>query len=445
MILEDKFVNYKDKKDKIISYMKKGETNKENFKIGIEMEHFSVDKESLISYDYFGENGVGDTLNKLKDIGFSEVSEEDGYILGLREDDIAINLEPAGQFELAIDAKKYIRDLEDSYKKIAQEIIPIYEKKGQYLTSLGYHPKSKIKDFEIIPKDRYKYMQEYFKKFGGPRALNMMRGTASVQTALDYESEEDFKVKFFVANALSPFIYTLYDNAYIFEGKPYEYKNLRQEIWELCDPQRTGVYEFSFDYDLSYGKYAEKILNTDIIFINKDGQDVYKGDTKFKDIMDEDSSDEMIFHAMSIVFPDVRAKRYIEVRMPDAVPYPYNLSFPALLKGLFYDEENLKKLGEIFSDMTYEICQDIKKKTHKEGLFAKYKDKFIYEWLEDLIKMAKDGLDGDEKSYLDPIENLIKERETLRDKFEKLYRKDPKEAIKRSSLNYALGGLDGQA
>ena len=59
--------------------------------------------------------------------------------------------------------------------------------------------------------------------------------------------------------------------------------------------------------------------------------------------------------------------------------------------------------------------------------------------------MAKDGLDGDEKSYLDPIENLIKGRETLRDKFEKLYRKDPKEAVKRSSLNYALGGLDGQA
>lgn len=94
------------KKDKIVEYIKSGESQKENFKIGLEMEHFVIDKDELFSYDYFGEKGVGSTLKDLKDMGFSVTNEEDGYILGLRKEDIAVNLEPAGQFELAIDAKK---------------------------------------------------------------------------------------------------------------------------------------------------------------------------------------------------------------------------------------------------------------------------------------------------------------------------------------------------
>lgn len=438
-------MNYQEKKEKIVEYIKSGESQKENFKIGLEMEHFVIDKDELFSYDYFGEKGVGSTLKDLKDMGFSVTNEEDGYILGLRKEDIAVNLEPAGQFELAIDAKKNINDLDKSYKKIMEEIVPIFDEKNQYLETLGYHPKSKIMDLNIIPKDRYKYMQKYFTEFGGKYALNMMRGTASVQSAIDFSSEKDFKKKFFVANALAPFMYTLYDNAYIFQGKPYENKNLRQEIWEGCDKNRTGVYDFAFDDDMSYEKYAEKILNTDIIFVHEDGQDVYKGNTKFEKIMDKDFSDEMIFHALSIVFPDVRVKKYIEIRMPDAVSYSYNLSFPALIKGLFYNEENLNKLREDFKNMTYDSCQKLKMDAKERGFDAKYEGKSICEWIKYFISLAKDGLDENEKNYLSSIEKLIDEKETLRDKFEKIYKEDPKKACEQFSVNYVLGDINGKA
>lgn len=438
-------MNYQEKKDKIVAYIKSGESQKENFKMGLEMEHFVIDKGKLFSYDYFGQKGVGDTLRKLNHMGFEVTNEEEGYILGLRKDDIAVNLEPAGQFELAIDAKKNIKDLDKSYKKIMKEIIPIFEEKNQYLETLGYHPKSKIMDLKIIPKDRYRYMQKYFKEFAGKYALNMMRGTASVQSAIDYYNEEDFKKKFFVANALSAFMYSLYDNAYIFEGEVYEKRNLRQEVWEYCDKNRTGVYDFAFDDDMSYEKYAEKILNTDIIFVNENGKDIYKADTKFEKIMDKDFSDEMIFHALSIVFPDVRAKKYLEIRMPDAVPYPYNISFPALLKGLFYDEENLNKLREDFKNMTYETCQKLKLDASENGLYAKYEDKTIYEWIKYFISLSKNALNDEEKSYLTCIEKLVDEKETLRDKFEKIYKEDPKKACEKFSVNYAVGEFNGKA
>lgn len=288
-------------------------------------------------------------------------------------------------------------------------------------------------------------MQKYFKEFAGKYALNMMRGSASVQSAIDYYNEEDFKKKFFVANALSAFMYTLYDNAYIFEGEVYEKRNLRQEIWEYCDKNRTGVYDFAFDEDMGYEKYAEKILNTDIIFVNENGKDIYKADTKFEKIMDEDFSDEMIFHALSIVFPDVRAKKYLEIRMPDAVPYPYNISFPALLKGLFYNEENLNKLREDFKNMTYETCQKLKLDASENGLYAKYEGKTIYEWIKYFISLSKNALNDEEKSYLTCIEKLVDKKETLRDKFEKIYKEDPKKACEKFSVNYAVGEFNGKA
>ena len=161
--------------------------------------------------------------------------------------------------------------------------------------------------------------------------------------------------------------------------------------------------------------------------------------------MDKDFSDEMIFHALSIVFPDVRVKKYIEIRMPDAVSYPYNISFPALIKGLFYNEENLNKLREDFKNMTYDSCQKLKMDAKERGFDAKYEGKSICEWIKYFISLAKAGLSCEEKTYLSCIEKLIDEKETLRDKFEKIYKEDPKKACEQFSVNYVLGDINGKA
>jgi glutamate--cysteine ligase len=47
-----------------------------------------------------------------------------------------------------------------------------------------------------------------------------------------------------------------------------------------------------------------------------------------------------------MVFPDVRLKQFIEIRMPDSLPYPYNLGVAALIKGIFYNSRLLEKYYE---------------------------------------------------------------------------------------------------
>ena len=55
-------------------------------------------------------------------------------------------------------------------------------------------------------------------------------------------------------------------------------------------------------------------------------------------------TDDEVFHAMSMVFPDVRLKSYVEIRPADSMPIPYVLAYAALIKGLFYGKSSLETL-----------------------------------------------------------------------------------------------------
>ncbi|WP_394271346.1 glutamate-cysteine ligase family protein, partial [Anaerococcus nagyae] len=251
-------MTYDEKIQKIVDYIKSGEKSETNFKVGFEAEHFTVDKDSLNTARYKQKDGVSDLLEEVKELGY-EASYENSNIMGLRRAGNSISIEPAAQFELAFDAASSIDELFENYKQAMEDIIPIFEKENKLLLQVGYQPKEKIDDIEMIPKQRYKYMYDYFEEFGGALAHNMMKGSCSLQVAIDYKDEYDFRKKYFVANAISPFLYSIFDNAYIFEGKVYDKHNLRQTIWEQCDKDRTGIYSFSFDDDLSYETYAKKI------------------------------------------------------------------------------------------------------------------------------------------------------------------------------------------
>lgn len=431
-------MTYEDKVEKIVAFIKSGEKDEQDFKVGFEVEHFVVDKNSLETVRYEGENGIRESLEELKGLGYEGIYEGE-YIMGLHKDGASISIEPAAQFEISLDSQNSIDKLFETYKKTMAEIIPVFDKKGQLLVEVGYQVKDKIADIPRIPKERYKFMYEYFEKYAGPMAHNMMKGSASLQVAIDYSDEDNFRKKYFLANALAPFFYSIFDNAYIFEGEVYENHNIRQSIWENCDKDRTGIYPFSFDNDLSYEKYAKKILATPSIFIKKDGKDIATNEKTFEEIFDEDMSDEMVFHALSIVFPDVRVKKYIEIRMPDNMPFPYNFAAVSLIKNIFYDKEVLDYAYNLLAGFTYQKAQDLKKITVLRGIQAMYEDKKIYEWMLEIIGQIKE-----DRKYIDPLKDLLEEQKTPRDIYEELYKESPQRAVYEFSVNKFVKDNNGE-
>lgn len=425
-------MDYSKQIKEIANYFKNNEKDEKEFKIGVEFEHFVIDKDTLKTVSYYGEDGVESTLKELEAKGWKGDYEGE-YLLGLSNEKKVITLEPGSQLEFSIKPQRNIQDIEEEYFNFLKEIVPILERKNQGLIAIGYHPETKIDEIKILPKTRYDYMFNYFKNKGS-HAHNMMKGTASLQIAIDFKSEEDYIKKFKIANALTPVLYAMFDNGFYFEGGQWDRYNLRTYIWQNCDDDRSGIVKGTFDKDFGYEKYGEYILNGPIIFMD-DGKEMYfTGNKPFKEMFNpENYSMEELEHALTMFFPDVRTKKYVEIRMMDSVPYPLNLAAVALWKGILYDEDNLNRVYEYIKDINMEDIDKSKNNIIQKGLDGELKDKTVFELGKWLIELAKTGLEEDEIKYILPLEKMIMDKKNPYELIKE------KEALgKKEALNWCI-------
>ena len=399
-------MTYSKQMDMIENYIRSGEKRRENFRVGVEMEHFVIWRDSLKTVSYYGKDGVEEILEDLLSKGWKGSYEGD-HLLGLRKDDIAITLEPGSQLEVSIDSARDIRDLEKGYLAFLSEITPLLEKRNQVLVTLGYHPVTRIDEIRLLPKKRYDLMFNYFKTKGS-HAHNMMKGTGAFQVAIDYSDEVDYHKKFRVLNALAPVFYGIFENALFFEGEPCKTHNLRAYVWMNCDNDRAGIVEGALDNSFGYRDYARYILEKPPIFTVRDGEIIPTGDRKVKDILDpERTKMDELDHLMTMFFPDVRTKRYIEIRMMDSIPYPLNFSAVALVKGLLYNQANLDKLADFVGDINLDQVHEAKVEMLEKGMEAKLKGMTLLQIGKWLLELSEEGLDKEERQYLRPLEDLV--------------------------------------
>ncbi|KJF26201.1 glutamate--cysteine ligase [Clostridium aceticum] len=405
-------MQYEKQVNAIVEFIKAGEKERNDFKLGVEIEHIVVKKESFDSVTYYEEEGIETILKKLALQGAYKPTYEDKYLLGLESDTEVITLEPGGQLEISMPPTMDIREIEANYLRFLKKVIPIVDEQNQLLMAIGYHPRTSIEEVPFNPKPRYQYMADYFKA-KGKYAHNMMKGTASLQVVIDYENEEDFVKKFKVANFLSPLLHLITDNAPIFEGKLFEKHSIRNIIWENTDQERSSIVPGTFKSKFGYKEYAEYILNTPPIFIMKEGVFTPTYDKKAKDLIDPyNITNEEISHLLSMVFPDVRVRKYIEIRMGDALPYPLNLGYIALIKGIFYNDIALEYLYEMANNIEEEKVRQAKKDIVEKGFEGRYKCKVIMDFIPVLFDLAKKGLQEEEKAYLKTLENLTRHEKT---------------------------------
>lgn len=421
-------MEYKRQITEIKKYFKNHEKQKESFKLGVELEHFVIDKNTFKTISYYEKNGVEETLKLLEAGGWTGIYEGE-YLLGLKKGNKTITLEPGSQLELSIDADINIKNIENEYREFIREITPLLEEKGQMLITTGYHPETKIDEIKLLPKDRYDLMFDYFKD-KGKNAHNMMKGTAALQVSIDYSSEDDYRKKFTIANAISPVLYALFDNSFYFEGQEWKKHNLRTNIWNNCDINRAGTVEGALEEDFGYEKYAKYILNRPPIFMIKNREIIATGEKKVRELFDpNDYNIDELEHFLTMFFPDVRTKGFIEIRQMDSVPYTLALSAVALIKGIFYNNENINKVYEKVKDLNIDDIMMAKRDIIENGLEAKLKGKDILKFASWLIKLAKSGLDETELKYIDPLKLMVENRENPYEKTRQMASLGKKKAL----------------
>lgn len=381
--------------------------------VGIELEHICVDSTgNPLTYSQPG--GIRDVLEALS-TDYPQRTEHAGDLLGVARPGAAVTIEPSAQLELSAGPFERMEDAKRAFAAFEDDAARALEPVGGRALAIGYDPINIAAEKELIPKARYDYMNAYLGAISpwGPR---MMRASASTQVSVDYLNEADCIAKARVAQALAPIFALMCDNSPIFEGSRRPHPLMRTEIWKYCDPDRCNVVPGLFDEGFGFEDYAAYLLDIPAI-VALDGEGEVRYDTRtFGEIYaNEEMDDEAVLHAMSMVFPDVRMKSYVEIRPADSMPIRYAIAYAALIKGVFYGALSFSQACALVDGITEADVAAAKEALMQHGYEAEVYGRPAAELADAVVSIARMGLPAAEWSYLDPLADLVARRVTLAD------------------------------
>ena len=212
-----------------------------------------------------------------------------------------------------------------------------------------------------MPKGRYRIMTAYMPKVG-KLGLDMMYRTCTVQTNLDFCSEADMVKKLRVSIALQPLATALFANSPFTEGKPNGFLSFRAEIWRDTDKDRTGMLPWAFEDGMGFERWVDYALDVPMYFVKHGDEYVDVAGRSFRDLMAgklpglpgaRATISDWANH-ISTIFPEVRLKRYLEMRGANSGPLPNLLALPAFWVGLLYDDVSLDAAWDLVKPWTAE-------------------------------------------------------------------------------------------
>ncbi|MBT8471135.1 MAG: glutamate--cysteine ligase [Marinicaulis sp.] len=405
--------------DQLTEYLASGCRPKEEWKIGTEHEKFVFCRTNLNPVPYDGPAGIRDILEKLgQETGWSQIMEGDDPI-GLKGEGASVSLEPAGQFELSGAPLDNVHQTCDEVHRHLDAVKKVCDPLGVAFLGMGFAPTWTRGEMPKMPKARYKIMRNYMPKVGS-LGLDMMHRTCTVQVNLDYSSEADMAAKFRTSLALQPIATALFANSGLVEGKPSGYASYRAHIWTDVDPDRTGMLNFVFEDGFGFEQYRDYILDVPMYFVKRGGEYHDAAGLSFRDFLDGKLSvlpgerptmTDWEDH-LSTAFPEVRLKKFLEMRGADGGPWARICALPAFWVGLLYDADALAAAWDVAKSWSSEEREQLREDAAKFGLKAKVGGRTVQDIALEVLAISREGLRRrdrmgnlkyDETTYLDPL------------------------------------------
>jgi glutamate--cysteine ligase len=254
--------------------------------------------------------------------------------------------------------------------------------------------------------------------------------TATVQVNLDYGSEADMVKKLRVSLALQPVVAALFANSPFTEGKLNGLQSIRSHIWLDTDKARSGMMSFAFEPGMGFERYVDYALDVPMYFVKRGSTYHDVTGRSFRDLLagkqpglpgERATLSDWANH-LSTIFPEVRLKRYLEMRGADVGPAPMIAALAALFAGLLYDGAALDSAAQLISPWNAAARQKLREDVPRLGLAAEICGQSVREVARELLALAKGGLqrrsklDGtgrDETGYLAPLDAIVDRGRTL--------------------------------
>ena len=423
-------------RNQLVDYLASGGKPKADWRIGTEHEKFGFRLDDLRPPTFDGERGIEALLEGLVRFGWTPVRESvDGNpprTIALVRDGASVTLEPAGQLELS---GGMLENIHQTCKEVGTHLKEVKEVADELrlgFLGMGFQPRWTREEMPWMPKGRYQIMRNYMPKVG-KLGLDMMKRTCTVQVNLDYASEADMVKKFRVSLALQPVATALFADSPFTDGEPNGYRSYRSHIWTDTDGDRTGMLDFVFEDGFGYERYVDYLIDVPMYFSYRNGEYIDLAGRSFRKFL-AGELDELRGELptirdwndhMTTAFPEVRLKKYLEMRGADGGPWGRLCALPGFWVGLLYDDAALDAAWDLVKDFTMTERHALRDGVPKHGLALPFRDATMRELAIEAVKISIAGLrrrarrniaGQDETAFLDTLIEIAEAGQTAADR-----------------------------
>jgi glutamate--cysteine ligase len=230
--------------------------------------------------------------------------------------------------------------------------------------------------------------------------------------------------KFRVGLALQPVVTAMFANSPFTEGKPNGFVSYRSHIWTDTDPDRCGILPFVFEDGMGFERYVEHVLDVPMYFVYRDGRYIDASGQSFRDFLAgrlpalpgeiptlTDWNDHL-----TTLFPEVRLKRFLEMRGADGGPWRSLCALPALWVGVLYHDEALDAAWDWVKDWTLEEHEHLRAEVPRHGLKTPFRGGTVQDLAAEMLSLADIGLQRrseedwsgqDERQFLTALRGIV--------------------------------------
>jgi glutamate--cysteine ligase len=226
-----------------------------------------------------------------------------------------------------------------------------------------------------------------------------------------------------VGLALQPAIAALFANSPFTDGKLNGLVSARSEIWRHTDPARTGMLAFAFEPGMGFERYVDYALDVPLYFVKRGDHYQDVAGASFRDLLagrlkqapGERATLADWANHLSSIFPEVRLKRFLEIRGADVGPPERIVALSALMAGLYYDPDALLAAETLTQGWTAADRQKLRDDAPLLGLAAEIRGRDLRAVVMDMLAIARGGLKRrarlnakgeDETIHLRPLEAI---------------------------------------
>jgi len=412
-------------RDELVAWLEQGAKPKSEFKVGTEHEKFAFTVEGHRPVPYAGRRSIRSLLQGMQHLLGWEPIMEGENIIGMFDvtGGGAISLEPGGQFELSGAPVETVHQTASELFAHLAQVREVAKPLGIGFLGLGMTPNWSRPDVAVMPKGRYKIMTAYMPKVG-TMGLDMMYRTCTVQANLDFSSESDMVKKLRVSIALQPVATALFANSPFTEGKPNGFLSYRSRIWTDTDNQRAGMLPWAFEDGMGFERWVDYALDVPMYFVKRGDTYIDVSGKSFRDFFtgkldalpgERPTISDWANH-LSTIFPEVRLKRYLEMRGADGGPWRRLPSLTAFWVGLMYDDDALDACWQLVKGWTADERQNLRNDVPRLGFRAEIGGQNVLTLAQDCLRLSARGLTRrqkfdrngrDETRYLRPLEESV--------------------------------------